>query len=154
MNRFVSSVLLTLPLLAAEPAGFHHWKSGELKTYEKSLESKLDPKTKSASERFGNFGANSTAQISHREGDGEAEVHEMVADYFVAQTGEATLVVGGKLAQPRQTAQNELRAPGIQGGEKFKLTAGDIVVIPANMPHQLLIEKGKQFTYFVVKVTK
>ena len=35
-----------------------------------------------------------------------------------------------------------------------KLAAGDAVHIPANTPHQLLVENGKQFTYFVIKVQK
>jgi quercetin dioxygenase-like cupin family protein len=33
------------------------------------------------------------------------------------------------------------------------LSTGDIVHIPAGTPHQLLLDKGKPFTYFVVKVT-
>lgn len=147
-------MLLALPLCAADPAGFRHWKSADLKGYEKTLGAKVDPKSKSASERFGNFGANSTAMIGHREGDGQAEVHELVADYFVVQSGEATLVYGGRLARPNQSAANEMRAPAIDGGERIKLAAGDIVVIPANTPHQLMVQSGKQFTYFVIKVNK
>jgi len=38
-------------------------------------------------------------------------------------------------------------------GERRQVGEGDIIHIPANTPHQLLIENGKPFTYFVVKVT-
>jgi mannose-6-phosphate isomerase-like protein (cupin superfamily) len=133
--------------------GFRHWGNTELKGYEKKLASKVD-KAKIASEAFGAFGNNAKAQISHREGNGEAEVHEMVEDFFVVESGEATLVVGGQVANQRQSAPNEFRGPSIKGGENKKLVAGDIVCIPAKMPHQLLVENGKQFTYFVIKVTK
>jgi hypothetical protein len=32
------------------------------------------------------------------------------------------------------------------------MAAGDVVHIPAKVAHQLLVEIGKQFTYFVIKV--
>ena len=137
----------------ADLPGFRLWSNTELKGYEKKLAAKAD-KAKIASEGFGGFGNNAKAQISHREGNGEAEIHEMVQDFFVVESGEATLVVGGQVASQRQSAPNEVRGPSIKGGETKKLVAGDIVCIPAKMPHQLLVENGKQFTYFVIKVTK
>ena len=136
--------------LGADLPGFKHWSNVELKGYEKKLAAKTDDK-KIASESFGSLGNNAKA---HREANGEAEVHEMVEDFFVVESGEATLVVGGKVENERQSAPNEMRGPSIKGGEKKKLVAGDIVCIPAKMPHQLMVESGKQFTYFVLKVTK
>ena len=133
--------------------GFRMWSNTELKGYEKTLAAKVD-KAKMASEAFGALGNNAKAQISHREGNGEAEVHEMVQDFFVVESGEATLVVGGQVVSPHQSAANELRGASIKGGESKKLGAGDIVCIPAKMPHQLQVADGKQFTYFVIKVTK
>jgi quercetin dioxygenase-like cupin family protein len=32
------------------------------------------------------------------------------------------------------------------------LSAGDIVRIPANMPHQLVLDGAPEFTYFVIKI--
>jgi mannose-6-phosphate isomerase-like protein (cupin superfamily) len=143
----------TMIAVGGDLPGFKHWSNTELKGYEKKLAAKTDDK-KIGSEAFGSFGNNAKAQISHREGNGEAEVHEMVEDFFVVESGEATLVVGGKVENEHQSAPNELRGPSIKGGEKKKLVAGDIVCIPAKMPHQLFVENGKQFTYFVLKVTK
>jgi len=137
----------------ADLPGFRLWSNTELKGYEKKLAAKVD-QAKIASEQFGALGNNAKAQISHREGNGEAEVHEMVEDFFVVESGEATLVVGGQVVNSRQTAANELRGPSIKGGESKKLVAGDIVCIPARMPHQLMVADGKQLTYFVIKVTK
>ena len=77
-----------------------------------------------------------------------------MADFFVVESGEATLVVGGQVVGGKTTAPNEIRGPKINGGERRKLAAGDIVHIPVKAPHQLLVENGKQFTYFVIKVQK
>lgn len=137
----------------ADLPGFRLWSNTELKGYEKKLAAKTD-KAKIASEAFGALGNNAKAQISHREGNGEAEIHEMVQDFFVVESGEATLVVGGQVVNSHQSAPNEMRGPSIKGGESKKLTAGDIVCIPAKMPHQLMVADGKQVTYFVIKVTK
>ena len=52
----------------------------------------------------------------------------------------------------KQTAAGEVRGPSIKGGESKKLGAGDVVHIPAKIPHQILVSNGKQFTYFVVKI--
>lgn len=146
----VAFLLLPTFLLAADPAGYVYWSAKELKTYEQKLKPKMTS-GKVASETLAEFG-NHLTMIAHREGDGEAEVHELVADFFVVQTGEATLVVGGKMINGKTTAPNELRAPKIDGGVRRKLTPGDIVHIPKNIPHQLLIQNGKQFTYYVIKV--
>ena len=54
----------------------------------------------------------------------------------------------------KTTAPNEMRAASIKGGEEKKLAAGDIVTIPAKVAHQVKMDTGKEFTYFVVKVTQ
>jgi mannose-6-phosphate isomerase-like protein (cupin superfamily) len=144
--------LVTAAGFGAEPAGFAHWTSSELKGYEKKLSTKAaaDP-AKIGSEALGKFGTHNT-QISHREASGVAEVHAKVADIFVVESGEATLVVGGEVVGLKAQTEDEGRGASIKGGKKVKLTAGDIVHIPAKMPHQLLLDGGKQFTYFVVKI--
>ena len=90
---------------------------------------------KIGSEQLGAWG-NHTAGVAHREADGEAEVHETMADLFVVESGEATLVVGGQCRGGKTTAPNEIRGPKINGGERRKLAAGDIVHIPVKAPHQ------------------
>jgi quercetin dioxygenase-like cupin family protein len=54
----------------------------------------------------------------------------------------------------KTTAPNEMRGPSITGGMEKKLSAGDVVSIPPKVPHQLKLDAGKQFTYFVVKITQ
>jgi quercetin dioxygenase-like cupin family protein len=50
------------------------------------------------------------------------------------------------------TAPHEKRNGTIQGGTRQKLSAGDIVRIPANTPHQLVLDGANEFTYFVIKI--
>ena len=154
INKTVLAFFLSaaLPALAAEPSGVAVWKASELKAYGAKLAPKVNS-GKYAGERLGTFG-NHYAMIAHREGDGEAELHEKEADVFFVQSGAATLLVGGEMVNGKTTAPNEVRAPSIKGGERKTLAAGDVVHIPPKVPHQLLVPAGSEFTYFVVKVAE
>ena len=99
--------------------------------------------------RYGNH----YTMVAHREATGSSEVHQHEADIFVVEEGEATILTGGKLVNSRTEKPGELRGSSVAGGERHTLSTGDIIHIPAGTPHQLLIEKGKPFTYFVIKVT-
>ena len=91
--------------------------------------------------------------VAHREATGSSEVHEHEADIFVITAGEGTLVTGGKLVHSRVEKPGELRGTSIAGGENVHYAPGDIIHIPAGVPHQMLVEKGQPVTYFVLKVT-
>jgi len=137
---------------AGDPPGFLFWKSTDLKMHSKTLRPKMN-EMKVATQAMGAHG-NYNFLLAHREGSGEAELHEKQADIFFVQTGEATLVYGGEMEGGKSTAANEMRAPSIKGGMEKKLSPGDVVTIPAKLPHQLKLEAGKEITYFVVKVTQ
>jgi mannose-6-phosphate isomerase-like protein (cupin superfamily) len=145
-------LLAGFALPAGDPPGFYLWKSAELKGLAKTLAPKISDK-KVATEALASHG-NYSFMVAHREGSGEAEYHATQADIFVVQSGEATLVVGGELVDGKTTAPNEMRAAAIKGGSEKKLAAGDAVTIPAKVAHQVKLDAGKQFTYFVVKVTQ
>lgn len=105
-----------------------------------------------ASENLKRWG-NHYTMLAYREATGSSELHEHEADLFVIQSGEGTLVTGGKLVGSHVEKPGELRGTSIAGGEKHTFGPGDVVHIPAGTPHQMLVEKGKTVTYFVVKVT-
>lgn len=155
----MKSKLIVTALLAAayalpagDPPGFSMWKASELKAFSKSLSPKMDA-MKVATQQLTAFG-NYSFMVAHREGSGQAEYHATQADIFVVESGEATLVYGGNLVDGKTTAPNEMRAASISGGMEKKLAAGDVVTIPAKLPHQVKLDSGKEFTYFVVKVTQ
>ena len=151
MIGFMFGPLLAGMLASGEPTGFAHWTAASLQGYQEKLAANLDPKSKSGSERLGRFG-NHLFMLGYREGDGGAELHEGQVDIFVVQNGAATLIVGGDMVDAKTTSPGEIRGTSINGGERVKLGAGDVIHIPANTPHQLLIEAGGKFTYFVIKV--
>jgi mannose-6-phosphate isomerase-like protein (cupin superfamily) len=137
-------------LAAADPAGYGQWKGAELKEASKKLAPKVDAH-KIAAQPLANYG-NHTLSVIHREGSGEAELHETQADVFIVQSGEATLVVGGTVVDPKTTTPHEIRGPSIKDGVTKQLGPGDVVHIAAKTPHQLMIPAGKQITYAIVKV--
>lgn len=150
MKLFLVTIAATAALSAADPTGFGQWKGSELKSFEKKLAPKID-QHKIASQPLASYG-NHTLSVIHREGSGEAELHETQADLFVVESGEATLVIGGSVVDPKTTAPNEVRGPSIKDGERKQLGPGDIVHIPAKTPHQLMVASGKQITYAIAKI--
>ena len=57
-------------------------------------------------------------------------------------------MVGGKVTSPGQWLGTD-----IQGGQVRQLTKGDVIVIPAGIPHWFK-EVPRSVSYFVVKVLK
>jgi mannose-6-phosphate isomerase-like protein (cupin superfamily) len=91
--------------------------------------------------------------VVKREETGASELHEHEADVFVIEAGQGSILTGGKIVNPHATKPGEIRGSSITGGKSHPLSAGDVIHIPAGVPHQLILEKGKPFVYFVVKVT-
>jgi len=94
-----------------------------------------------------------TVLISHRASRGEAEVHDKETDTFYVLDGSATLITGGTMAGGRVTAPNQHRGTSISGGVVHELNKGDVVVIPAGIPHWFK-EVPHSIDYYVVKVLK
>ena len=87
-----------------------------------------------------------------RNKNGSAEMHENFADFFVVVEGHATLVSGGTLKDPKTASPGEIRGSAVENGTKESVNPGDVIHIPATLPHQLLIADGDRFVYFVLKV--
>jgi mannose-6-phosphate isomerase-like protein (cupin superfamily) len=90
--------------------------------------------------------------LVHRAADGPPEWHETQADVFWVQSGSATLLLGGTLVNGETVGPHEKRNGSIVGGVRRKISAGDIVRIPARVPHQVLLEGVRAFDYFVIKI--
>lgn len=84
---------------------------------------------------------------------GQVEVHARDTDIFYVTEGTATLVTGGTTAGGKTTGEGEIRGENIVGGTERKLQRGDIVVVPAGVPHWFT-EVSNPFLYLVIKVTK
>lgn len=89
-----------------------------------------------------------------RTADGEAEIHSEWDDVIMVQEGGATLLHGGAVEGGRETAPGERRDGRSGGGTSQALAPGDVVLVPAGTPHQVLVPAGGSVTYLVVKVRR
>ena len=90
---------------------------------------------------------------AHRAGPGQVEVHEKETDVMYVVEGAATIVTGGTMIGGKASGPGQLRGNEIQGGATRHLTKGDVVVIPAGIPHWFK-EVSPAISYYVVKVLK
>jgi mannose-6-phosphate isomerase-like protein (cupin superfamily) len=148
LKVIVISLFATVSLLAAS-ADVDVYSPQELQAISQKLAAR---KTSFASETLSKYG-NHYTMVAFREATGSAEVHETEADLFVVVEGHASIVTGGELVNKHTEKPGEVRGSSISGGQKHELAKGAVIHIPAGVPHQLLIEKGVPFTYFVLKVT-
>ncbi len=87
-----------------------------------------------------------------RTASGGPERHERWTDVAYVQAGRATLLVGGRIDGGAESAPGELRGGTIVGGKERALAPGDLVVIPAGVPHQYRLAPGEALTYLTIKV--
>ena len=134
------------------PDGFELWTAPSLTQLEQQLKNDAAGNPHHiATKRLADF-QNDLFMLSRREADGIVEWHENQVDIFFVQSGSATLLVGGTMVGAQDVEPHEKRNGTIQEGVRRTLNAGDIVRIPARVPHQILLDGAKGFTYFVVKV--
>jgi mannose-6-phosphate isomerase-like protein (cupin superfamily) len=143
---------LVLTAQEAVPPGFEQWTPASLNRYDQKLrdDAAADPHH-FAVQQIADF-PNDSALLVRRVADGPPEWHETQADVFFVQSGSATLIVGGTLLNGETVSPHEKRNGTIQGGVRRKLSAGDVIRIPPRVPHQLLLEGGRELNYFVIKI--
>ena len=148
--RFLTAALLVVPVLAADPPGFALWNTAELKQRDQALSKKVGA-DHSARETLADYGDH-RFRLLYRDADGLPEQHDTIIDVVIVQSGEGTLLLGGKMINPKTSGgAGEHLGTGIEGGERHPLGAGDVVHIPAKIPHSFLVPKGKHITYVLVK---
>ena len=136
----------------AVPPGFEQWTPASLNRYDQKLryDAAADPHH-FAVQQIADF-PNDSALLVRRDADGPPEWHETQADVFFVQSGSATLIVGGTLLNGETVSPHEKRNGTIEGGVRRKLSAGDVIRIPPRVPHQLLLQGGRELNYFVIKI--
>jgi uncharacterized RmlC-like cupin family protein len=133
-------------LVAADPEGYAQYSTADLKT---RVDAAKPDDHKVRMNRVGSWGNHSLLAI-RREADGEAEVHDTQVDVIFVKSGEGTLILGGTVVEPRTTGPGEIRGKSITGGVSKKMAVGDVIHVPAKIPHQMLVPKS--LTFEVVKV--
>lgn len=95
---------------------------------------------------------NLALKLSVRTSSGGAEIHVHYDDLMVVQQGNATLVTGGTVINAKMDAGGETKGTAIQNGRLQAISPGDVIIVPAGVPHQLLIPPGTTYSAMVAKV--
>ena len=149
----MKSLAMLLSLAGASAAGtpaFSLWSAEHVKQASQELAAKLNPQGL-ASEKLADMG-NYNFSLALRRQSGTAEVHQKATDIFVIESGEADLVTGGTVVNPTNSSPTEVRGTAIQDGTEHHVVAGDVLTIPAGMPHQMKVAPGKEVLYMAIKV--
>jgi mannose-6-phosphate isomerase-like protein (cupin superfamily) len=91
-------------------------------------------------------------RISERTASGGAEIHAHFDDVMMVLEGSATLITGGSVVDPHTNDAGETSGRGIENGRSRTISAGDIVHVPAGVPHQIIIAPGTIYKAIVIKV--
>lgn len=95
---------------------------------------------------------NLALKTSVRTTSGGAEIHAHFDDLMIVEQGSATIVTGGTIANAKTDAEGETKGAHIEGGVSREVKPGDIIIVPAGVPHQLIIPKGVTYTSLVAKI--
>ena len=148
--RLMAVALVAVPVFAADPPRLAVWRAAELAERGTGLATHVGS-DHSSRETLADFGHH-RFRLLYRDADGFPEQHDEIVDVVIVQSGESTLVVGGTMTGKRASGgAGEFVGTRLEGGERRQIAAGDIVHIPAKIPHAFLVAPGKHVTYVLVK---
>lgn len=155
MSKVANAILIpALVFFAMEVYGqtmkSDHWSTAELLERAKHLQALAAKSDGSASETLEKYPQHYT-MLAFRQHSGGGELHQNFADIFFILDGRASVLTGGTLTGQKSSGPGEVRGKSVEGGTRQEVKAGDVVHIPAGMPHQMLLAEGESVTYFVVK---
>jgi mannose-6-phosphate isomerase-like protein (cupin superfamily) len=126
------------------------WRQDELTRRDAALATSIGADG-SSRETLADYG-NHRFRYLRRASDGRPEQHDRIIDVVIVQSGRGTLLVGGKMVNPTGNATTgEYLGTAIEGGQRHELGPGDVVHIPAGLPHSFLVPAGEHLTYVLVK---
>jgi mannose-6-phosphate isomerase-like protein (cupin superfamily) len=82
------------------------------------------------------------AQLEYRPGSAPAALHEKDAELMVVLDGTGNIITGGKMVDEKRVNAANLTAPSIADGTTRAVVKGDMILIPANTPHQIIATGG------------
>lgn len=144
-----SAVELQASDLVTDRPGFLLWSARELEQRNAQLgrtirpdgssrETLADYLTPARSHRF---------RFIRRDSDGLPEQHDNIEDYVFVQSGRGTILVGGQMLGRTGDLGTE-----IIGGSRYEVGTGDVIRIPAGIPHAYLPVEGGHITYVLIRV--
>jgi hypothetical protein len=143
-------LLLFAPSFAAEQSSFALWTPSAIVQREAMLIKNVSPEH-SSRETLADYGDH-RFRLLYRDADRLPEEHDKIVDVVMVHSGDGTLMLGRTMGGKKgSTATGEYLGTALTGGEVHALAAGDIVHIPAGVPHSFLVAAGKHTTYALLK---
>jgi hypothetical protein len=150
MIRRCLFLLVFAPSFAAEQSSFALWSPSAIDQREAAL-TKHVAADHSSRETLANYGDH-RFRLLYRDAEGLPEEHDKIVDVVFVHSGEGALMLGGTMSGKKGNASTgEYLGSALTGGEVHPLAAGDIVHIPAGIPHSFIVPAGKHITYVLLK---
>jgi hypothetical protein len=91
---------------------------------------------------------------ARRATSGVPEVHEQWIDVTIVQAGRAVLLTGGRVTGAHLASPGEHRGGTIVGGIEHPIGVGDLLIVPAGVPHQYQVAPRDSVVYLTIKVAR
>lgn len=92
------------------------------------------------------------AQLEYRPAIAPAASHDKDAELFVVLQGSGNIVTGGKLVDEKRVNANNSSGSSIAGGNSQAVGVGDMLIVPANVPHQVIPGGGAPIVVMTMHV--
>ena len=151
--RVVFVALLLFPFVQDSGPAFLRWSAEDLSERNVALSTQMrsDQSARETLAEYGNPTGAHRIRFIRRDADGVPEQHVAIEDVVFVQSGAGRVVVGGELIG-RTGGSGEYRGTDIEGGLEYAVGAGDVIHIPANVPHRYLVPDGGHVTYVLVRL--
>lgn len=133
-TAMAAALLLALPAAAqtSDPTAFASDK--DVKAQLQAMLAEMKPGQGFAWKPLVREGGN-VAAIEIWKKPGKPAVHPEQAEYAIVLDGAGTLVSGGTLADPETRNPGLVEGSRIEGGTTRTLAPGDVILVPAGVPH-------------------
>ena len=132
-----------------DPPGFGLWRAAELSQRNEAIVARMrtDGSSRETLADYGAGGNSHRIRFIRRDRDGVPELHDNIIDVVFVQSGRGEVLVGGEM-----TGQSNVPGAEIIGGSRYPVSAGDVLHIPARLPHAYLTSSGGHITYVLLRV--
>ncbi len=132
-----------------DPPGFGLWRAEELAQHNETIVANVraDGSSRMTLADYGEGGRSHRLRYIRRDRDGWPELHEDIIDVVFVQSGQGEVMVGGEMV-----GRSNVPGARILGGESYPVSAGDVIHIPAQMPHAYLTTRGNHISYVLLRM--
>ena len=144
-------VILLLLITVTQVQAQDFWSKDDLESLKVDLSSRVGSNNAAILDRMVDQGGYFAAMVHREPGPGFSESHDEWADIYFVTSGSAAIMTGGEIVDAREDSPGEIRGTSIRGGAVQRISEGDIVHIPAGVPHYVMVGEGEEVTYFILK---